>query len=177
MERLFSPCTRLRDLVREHQDESCEIMMSDLVHAPELNLDVSTGAFLSAERAFAYVDLYAMLGRMHRDTVAWLTPHAAVALERGMARNLWVYLQEDYSFYFRADGKTIVAMARSAEALAEICDIIWPLLLANASEFCELEFRSLGDDGQAFFSAESLALLIERCQNLEVLTLGVLSSA
>jgi hypothetical protein len=43
----------------------------------EVNLDVSTEELLSAERAFTYADLYAMLGK--RDTIAWLTPHAAVA--------------------------------------------------------------------------------------------------
>jgi hypothetical protein len=50
MERLFSPCTRLRDTLE--LEEFFE----------ELNLDVSTEELLSAERAFTYADLYAMLG-------------------------------------------------------------------------------------------------------------------
>jgi hypothetical protein len=155
MERLFSPCTRLNDLVRENQDETREILMDGLVHVPERNLDVSTEAFLSAERAFTYADLYAMLGRgRNRDTLAWLTPHAAVALERGVARDLWDYLEEDYSFYFRADGKTIVALARSTEALAEICDVIRRLVLADVSELHELELRNVGADGETFFNTE-----------------------
>jgi hypothetical protein len=43
----------------------------------ELNLDVSTVELLSAERTFAYADLYAMLA--NRNTILWLTPHTAVA--------------------------------------------------------------------------------------------------
>jgi hypothetical protein len=73
MERLFSPCTRYRDILElegvRHHHEGFR----------ELNLDVSTQEFLSAERAFTYADLYAMLG--NGETVAWLTPHAAVAHE------------------------------------------------------------------------------------------------
>ena len=42
----------------------------------ELNLDVSTDEFLSAERAFTYADFYAMVA--NKNAVVWLTPHAAV---------------------------------------------------------------------------------------------------
>jgi hypothetical protein len=56
MDRLFSPCTRLHDIFESQgrlaRGQPC----------PELNLDVSAEEFLSAERAFTYADLYAMLG-------------------------------------------------------------------------------------------------------------------
>jgi hypothetical protein len=61
MERLFSPCTRYHD----SQDR-----LGDCNY--QLKLDVSTEELLSAERAFTYADVYAMLG--NEDTVAWLTP-------------------------------------------------------------------------------------------------------
>jgi hypothetical protein len=51
----------------------------------ELNMDVSTEAFLSAERAFIYSDLYVMLGNEH--AVVWLTPNAAVMPADGK----WMY--------------------------------------------------------------------------------------
>jgi hypothetical protein len=70
MERLFSPCTRLHDIL-ESQGH-----LQPLENANELNLDVSTEELLDAERAFTYADLYAMLG--NRDVVAWLTPNAAL---------------------------------------------------------------------------------------------------
>ena len=52
MERLFSPCTRYRDLLLE------EFEGTNLELLRELNLDVSTEELLSAERAFTYADLY-----------------------------------------------------------------------------------------------------------------------
>jgi hypothetical protein len=70
MERLFSPCTRLHDLLEGQFLGASEGLQ-------ELNLDVSTDDLLSAERAFTYADLYGELE--NEDTVAWLTPHAAVA--------------------------------------------------------------------------------------------------
>ncbi len=70
MESLFSPCNRLRDRlgtdVEHFADEELQ----------EVNLDVSTDEFLSAERGFTYADLYAMLGS--GETAAWLTPRAFV---------------------------------------------------------------------------------------------------
>ena len=70
MERLFSPCTRYRDL-RESQG---------VVPPPEwlreLDLNVSTDELLSAERGFTYADLYTMLEQ--GDTMTWLTPHTAI---------------------------------------------------------------------------------------------------
>jgi hypothetical protein len=75
MERLFSPCTRFNDLL-ESQGRLEELRRHYPEPLQELNRDVSTEELLSAERAFTYADLYAMLG--NRNTIAWLTPHAAV---------------------------------------------------------------------------------------------------
>ena len=63
-----------------------------------------------------------------------LTPHAAVIRERGIPREYWERLQEDTSFYFRADGETVIALARSTEALAQINNIIRQLVLTDVSE-------------------------------------------
>jgi hypothetical protein len=59
------------------------------------------------------------------DTVLWLTPYAAIA--RGF-KNLvycWEQLGESCQFCFIADGKEIVALARSHEHLSEICDVFF----------------------------------------------------
>ena len=56
MERLFSPCTRLHDILEsrggleEFEDFNPEGLR-------ELNLDVSTEELLSAERAVSYADV------------------------------------------------------------------------------------------------------------------------
>jgi hypothetical protein len=97
MERLFSPCTRLHDLIEseaglyQERTDHFEIIK-------ELNLDVSTKEFLSAERAFTFADLYAMLG--NGNIVAWLTPHAAVMLQDGLAIYAWDELDRLCSFSF-----------------------------------------------------------------------------
>jgi hypothetical protein len=130
MERLLSPCTRLPDILesrgrlfglRDHPE-----------HLQEINLYLSTEEeLLSAERApkFGYMDLYAILGQ---DTLAWLTPHAAVARlgERGLVS--WHQLVKLCHFCFIADGKDIIALARSSEHLLEICDIALQILAASA---------------------------------------------
>jgi hypothetical protein len=60
MEDLFSPCTRLQDML-ERQGRFEEIRgPHELLQ--ELNLGVSTDELLSAERAFTYADLHDMLG-------------------------------------------------------------------------------------------------------------------
>jgi hypothetical protein len=55
---------------------NCLITRLSLEPVNELNLDVSIEDFSSAERAFTYADLYAVLG--NGETVVWLTPQAAV---------------------------------------------------------------------------------------------------
>jgi hypothetical protein len=79
MERLFSPCNRVHDIL-----ESRGLLRRVSRHPEplqELNLDVSTEEFLSGERGFAYADLDTML--VNEFTVLWLTPHAAVARKGG----------------------------------------------------------------------------------------------
>jgi hypothetical protein len=53
MELLFSPCNRLHDLLenQEYHDDWEEVIEYDPELLHELNLDVSTEEFLSAERA------------------------------------------------------------------------------------------------------------------------------
>jgi hypothetical protein len=86
MECLFSPCTRLFELLENQDDfEACEWEDSEPIK--ELNLDESTDELLSSEKAFTYADLYAMLE--NGETVAWLTPHAAVAREEGRGKYCW----------------------------------------------------------------------------------------
>jgi hypothetical protein len=75
MERLFFPCSRYRDIAESEQGR-LEGFRGPPEWLQELNLDVSTEALVSTERAFAYADLYAMLG--NGEKVAWLTPHAFV---------------------------------------------------------------------------------------------------
>jgi hypothetical protein len=75
MEHLFSPCTRLYDLLDSHDLlDNFHVDPRELMQ--EQSLDVSTEDFLSAKRAFTYADLYALLG--NESTVLWLTPHASV---------------------------------------------------------------------------------------------------
>jgi hypothetical protein len=88
----------------------------------ELNLDVSTEEFLSAERAFSYTDLYAMVG--NGDTVVWLTPHAAVVRNHGKAEVACNSLDEPCRFCCSADGRFIDASTNSPEPVIEICDIV-----------------------------------------------------
>jgi hypothetical protein len=153
MERLFSPCNRLRNLLQ-----------SQGRHVPrglrELNLDVSTEEFLSAERAFTYADLYAMLG--DGETMARLTPHAVVMRPDGT----WMDHERECRFRFRVDGKEIYASARSPEHLLHICDVVLRLLAAS------VVYSVILDSWYgALISAPSLAYLMEQCQSLKALYL------
>jgi hypothetical protein len=160
MERLFSPCTRYRDILATQGRRGPPGWWH------ELNLDVSTEAFLSAERAFTYADLYAMLGNEY--TVAWLTPHASVARSGGTGRYFWSQLDESCRFYFSADGKQLVALAHSPEYLLEICDVIFRLLAASVVHSVILEGRG---DGELINAPPLLAYMMEQCQSLKVLSL------
>jgi hypothetical protein len=110
MECLFSSCNRLRDLFESQGLH--EEFMHDIERWRELNLNASTEELLSAERAFTYADLYAVLG--NGETVAWLTPHAAVILHGGRAVDCWGQLNQSCRLYFNVDGKEIYAFARSS---------------------------------------------------------------
>jgi hypothetical protein len=161
MERVFSPCTRLRDLI-ESQGR-----LRPPEELQELNLDVSTEELLSAERAFTYADLYATLG--HEDTVAWLTPHAAVARASRGGEYSWGQLDESCMFSIFADGKQIVASARSTEHLLEICDVVVRLLAASVVHSVVLD--NWGSRDGVLINAPTLAYLMEHCQSLKDLSL------
>ena len=123
MEQLFSPCTR----TLENQGS---IRPPEMLQ--ELILDVSTEDILSAERAFTYADLYAVLG--NGETIAWMTPHAVVAYcKDGRAANIWMQMHGAYQLCvdFNADGKEIDAWAFSPEHLLEICNVVLRLLAAS----------------------------------------------
>jgi hypothetical protein len=77
MERLFSPCTRYRDKA-ESQGRLEEFRVHNFENVKDPSLDVSTEEFLSAQRAFTYADLYAMLE--NGATIAWFTPRTSVPL-------------------------------------------------------------------------------------------------
>jgi hypothetical protein len=140
----------------------------------ELNLDVSTEEFLSAEKGFTYADLYAMLG--DGEAIAWLTPHTAVARKGRSAVHTWVKLYDSCCFPFNVDGKDIVALARSPEHLLEIRDVVLRLLAASVVNSVLLAGWTLSD-GFALFNASpplpssSLAYIMEQCQSLKALTL------
>jgi hypothetical protein len=165
MERLFSPCTRLHEIL-ENQGRLGQFRRYHPELLQELNLDVSTEELLSAECAFTYADIYATLG--NEDTVAWLTPHAAVAREHESVVNALDVLTGFYRFYFIADGIEIVAAARSPEHLLEICDIVVRLLAVSVVH--SVHVHSNGND-DIFINAPSLAYLMEQCQSLKSLTL------
>jgi hypothetical protein len=133
----------------------------------ELMLDVSTEKLLSAARGFTYTDLYGVLGG--RETVAWLTPHAAIMPAHGSAVVYCYQLELSCRFYFSADGKDIVALARSPEHLLEISDVVIRLLAASDVHSVILRRWGFGDG--AFINAATLAYLMEQCQSLSFLSL------
>jgi hypothetical protein len=142
MEHLFSPCTRLFDIFENHnafaEADDRDRFFENVAHlteffetGKELNLDVSTEELLSAETAFTYADLYAIIenGR----TVAWLTPHAAVVRADDEGSYGWELINESFCFCFNVDGKVISAFARSREDLLEICNVLLRLLAAGVA--------------------------------------------
>jgi hypothetical protein len=110
MERLFSSCTRLNDLLASQGQ--LEEFGGNLQLLRELNLDVSTDEFLSAGSASTYADLFAMLG--NGDTFVWLTPHTAVLRTDGKAVQALKTLEgESYGICCSVDGEDIFAVALS----------------------------------------------------------------
>jgi hypothetical protein len=167
MERLFSPCTILYDILEDQG--RLEQFIGPLETLQELNLDASTEEFLSGERAFTYADMYAFLG--NQNTVLWMTPHTAVVRSGGI-ENIYSYLYI-YRFSFNVNGQSICALARSAEAYSEIVDVVLRLLLAD--EVYELKLgpcvRTSRFRDEAFFNAASLAYQMEQRHSLKALTL------
>jgi hypothetical protein len=164
MEHLFSPCTRLRDRLESQGRGGRPAILQ------ELNLDVSTEELLSAERAFTYADLYAILGNEY--AVAWLTPHAAVVSAGGRVVHSWMQLHDSFRYCFHVDGQHIEALASSPEHLLGICDVVLRLLAASAVHSVILHKRGSLDG--VLINTTSLAYLMEHCQSLKTLTLAQL---
>jgi hypothetical protein len=108
-----------------------------------------------------------MLGNIN--TVAWLTPYAAVARKHERVLNAFEVFDGFYRFFFSADGVKIVAAARSLEHLLEICDIVLRLLAVSVVHSVKLYTN--GNDDRSI-NAPSLAHLMEKCQSLKSLTLS-----
>jgi hypothetical protein len=108
MESLFSRCNRYPQLT-ENRAEPFQ-------YGPlqEINLDVSTEEFLSAEKAFTYADLHDLVGNLK--TIAWLTPHASVTRAEEMMEDFVEFIDGACWYSFTADGKHIYAVARSLSA-------------------------------------------------------------
>jgi hypothetical protein len=161
MEHLFSPCTRYRELLESPGRRVPPEWLR------ELNLEVPTDEFLSAERGFTYADLYAVLG--NGGTIAWLTPHAFLVGARGRGM-LYCTTHQEYSchIYFTVDGNQIFAWARSSAALSEIYDVVLRLLAVSVVHLVILRKRY--HDGVSI-NAASLAYLMEQCQSLKTLAL------
>jgi hypothetical protein len=155
----------LHDLI-ENQFDFDDATRDDLQFMEELNLNVSTENFLSAERAFTYADLYAMLG--NEDTVAWSTPHAAAARSGGRLVYAWQHLGGACRFCFSVDNKYIVASALFSEDLLEICDVVLRLLAVSVVQSVRLTDPSTPG---LFINAPTLANLMEQCQSLKSLSL------
>jgi hypothetical protein len=169
MEHLFSPCTRYRDIA----ESEGRLRLEELTGYPkELNLDVSTEEFLSAERAFTFAGLYAVLG--NEDTVAWLTPHASVMRAHGLAENFCKHLEGGvYLIRFNIDGKQVAIFARSSEAITEVLDVVLRLLAASVVHSVIL--NQLRSADYEWIDSATLKYLMEQCQSLKALTLEKLA--
>jgi hypothetical protein len=133
----------------------------------EINLNISTEELLSAETAFAYADVYGMLGNEDTDTIAWLAPRAVVFRAHVRVRRYWEQLDESCHFCFTVDGMDVSAFARSPEHLVEICDIVLRLLAVSVVHSVLLYCWAPG----LSINASTLAYLMEHCQSLKYLLL------
>jgi hypothetical protein len=166
MERLFSPCTRLYDLLESQGRHSG---LGGRPEPLELNLNISTEDLLSAKRAYSYADLHGIL-LGNRNTFAWLTSHAFVASHVDSGMCVWLQLHDSYRFKFSTDGKGMIAFARSSEHLLEICDIVLRLLAASAVHSVILQKH--GYCNGAMINTPGLVFLMKQCQSLKVLSLN-----
>jgi hypothetical protein len=168
MEHLFSPCTRLNDLVEAGYLDDLEEEEEDFENVKELNLDVSPQELLSAERGFTYAHLYAMVES--KDTVAWLTPHATIVRPDGRAQTYVDILIDRYcQFRFNVDDNEIIVVAISREHLLEICDVILRLLAASVVHSVFLPNSDRGED--VTINAPALEYLMEQCPSLKSLSM------
>jgi hypothetical protein len=113
-----------------------------------------------------------MLG--HGDTLVWLTPHAAVAPDNGLAVRAWNTQLDDEScrFYYKADGKDMVVLAHSHEYSLEIVDVILRLLAVSVVQSVRLRKDWILPD--FFITVPSLEHLMKHCQSLNFLSLELL---
>jgi hypothetical protein len=164
MERLFSSCTRLYDLLESRRVESVRSRRELL---QEVSMDVSTEELLSAETGCTYTNLYAMLG--NENAVVWLTPHAAVMPYGGREIHPWMQMDGSCRSLLKADGKELCVLALSPEHLSEICDILLRILAASVVHSVLLDkWNSLQG---LLINPPTLAYLMERCQSLKALAL------
>jgi hypothetical protein len=103
-------------------------------------------------------------------TVLWLTPHAALIRDGGSAMSCSGFVGDDYNLECDADGKTIWALADSAEELSDICDVVLRLLAASVVHSVILQ-QQISSRDDALLNVGSLAYLMEQCQSLKVLSL------
>jgi hypothetical protein len=171
MERLFSPCTRLRNMLQSQGSLERFGGYSEL--SQELNLDVSTEELLSVESAFTYADVCAMLG--NGNTFLWLTPHAAVVRADGIAERFCDNTRWDSGmrgkFSFYVDGQKISTVARSYQHLLEICSAVLRLLAASVVHSVHLSNLSSGVYVSVSINSLTFADLMQQCQSLKALTL------
>jgi hypothetical protein len=167
MEHLFSPCVRFNDLFEFVGHSRMEgNFWEEFENANELNLNVSTEELLSAERGFAYADLYAMFA--NEDTVVWLNPHAAIVREDGSAGDYFRILNGiAWQVDFTVDGEQVIVLAMSLEALSEICDVVLGLLAVSVVHSVNLKFLR---SSPFLINAPRLANLMEQCQSLKALS-------
>jgi hypothetical protein len=170
MERLFSPCNRLRDRFESQGRLESFRGLDPPELLQELSMDVSTEELLSAETAFTYADLYAMLG--NENAVVWLTPHAVAMPDRGTGVYPWMFLYGLCRSRFKADGKELFVLAHSPEHLSEICDVVLRLLAASVVHSVRLD--KWDSSHGLLIKAPTLAYLMEHCQSLKALSLDSL---
>jgi hypothetical protein len=160
MERLFSPCTRYRDL----EESRGSVLPPEGLRELDLNVSID-----DAERDFTYADLHTMLG--NENTIAWLTPHAAIVSVGGNGI-LYRRRLNECCFHFTVDSKEKFTWARSSEALWEICDVVLRLVAASVVHSVVLH-QLIPVDG-VFINTASLAYLMEQCQSLKTIRLQAL---
>jgi hypothetical protein len=172
---MFSPCTRLRDIIDQCDDIS-EERKEDFHYIEEFHLHVSTEEFRGAvlEREFTYADLHAMLDG---DCLVWFTPALSAAVFRRHAiANIYSVFMGDgfndtnYSFLCDLDGLEISATASSSNELLEMFDILLRLVAAT-SDVHSVKLSDWRCANHVSINATSLAYLMEQCQSLQDLTL------
>jgi hypothetical protein len=173
MEHLFSPCSSLIRYLENGDFHEDDWRLYELPR--ELNLDVSTEELLSAERGFTYADLYAMLG--DEDTVAWMAPDVIIMRADGTAEHFSENILEEGEgychYHFIADGKEVVATARSSDS-SQICDVVLRLLAVSGVGSISIKEYA---NTEVLNNAASLANLMEECQSLKLLSFALTESS